>query len=279
MLEEALTFDRELQIASRLATDAGAAIRRVRDAGFHETLKADHSPVTQADVEADRLIRDGLREAFPEDTIVSEEGKRFVGTNDRAWIVDPLDGTESFLTGGSEYCVQIGLLVGNEPKVGVVYEPESRRLYQAIDGVACFVSTGAGATVRGLRVSKRADFAEMGLVTSTHLTPSRRDELRVRLGLADAGAARSVGYKVGMLVRRDADVYFSVHPVKVWDSCAPLVVLAAAGGTMTMLDGSPLSFDLGDVLHPGPFLASNGTRHDELLEALRAALEASPAGD
>jgi len=83
-----------------------------------------------------------------------------------------------------------------------------------------------------------------------------------------------VGVKVGELVTRRADIYVSEHPISYWDSCAPLVILAEAGGLMTHLDGTPFDYALDPARrarHPGPLVASNGARHADLCALFAAA--------
>lgn len=271
MLDRALALDLELRTASRLARVAGDAIRRVAAQGFEEFQKSGGSPVTAADLESDRVIREGLLADFPEDGLLTEESDQHIlGTSGRTWIIDPLDGTNGFVAGTDDYAVHIALVEGTEPVLGVVYEPASHRLYYALKDVGAFMSVGGGGTVRQLRVSKRTERPRMPLVTSTRMDEGERVRALAELGLADGGRARSVGYKIGMLVRADVDVYFSAHPVNYWDSCAPLVVCEAAGGRMTALDGSPLSYALDGSTEHGPFIATNGHAHDELAAELLA---------
>ncbi len=268
----AATWDAPLRVAMDLAQRAGEAIERIRREGFVEGVKSDASPVTRADLESDRIIREGLQAAFPDDGVLTEESGAFAGSRSgRTWIVDPLDGTEGFVQGSGDYAVHVALVDGDRPVLGVVYEPDTQRLYHAIAGVGAFLAAGGGGTIRQLKVSRRDAPAEMPLVTSSRIAEPARQRLVTTLGVADGGQVRSVGFKIGKIVRREADVYYSVHPVHYWDSCAPLVVLEAAGGHMTLLDGRPLTFDVAcpGYEHEGPFVASNGTRHEALCHALR----------
>jgi 3'-phosphoadenosine 5'-phosphosulfate (PAPS) 3'-phosphatase len=265
----------ELEVAAALAQTAGAAIERIRLEGFSAERKADRSLVTRADLAAEALIRRGLIDAFPGDGLLSEESAGIIATTSgRTWVVDPLDGTHAYVHGQPGYAVQIGLLDGGLPVLGVVYEPLFGRLYQAIRGRGAWLSTPEDATPRRLSVSSRALRSEMALITSTSMKGDERERLRSGLGLADAGGLRSVGCKVGTLVRQVADVYVSEHPVHLWDSLAPLVVLQEAGGAMTLADGSAMLYDLAPEhrYHPGPFLASNDTAHAALCEETRRLL-------
>lgn len=278
ILDLALKLDLELRTAMRLVREAGLAVQGIAEevGTWEATAKADQTPVTRADLESDRLIREGLAQQFPEDGIVSEETE---GVSDsqsgRHWVLDPLDGTKAFIAQGQDYVVQLGLLDEEGiPVLGCVYEPVTKRLYHAIKGVGAFMSVGGqGSTIRQLKVSRRSKRDELLLLTSSSMTPDAHAELVAAVGCQDGGSARSVGYKVGRLVRREADVYYSGHPVSVWDTCGPLVILEAAGGVMTGMDAAPLKFDVaaGQRSHRGPFVASNAQDHTELVAAIAKA--------
>lgn len=264
----------ELALAIRLAREAGAAIERIRERGFTTQEKLDRSPVTEADLAADAVIRAGLTAAYPGDGILSEESGATPGPpRARTWVVDPLDGTEAFVDGKARgYAVQIGLLSGEAAVLGVVYEAHEDRLWWAVRGQGTHLED-AGVVSGPLRVSARDDLAEMPLITSTRVDLERLARL-LAVGLPDGGRLRSVGVKVGELVSGRADVYVSEHPISYWDSCAPLVVLEEAGGVITHLDGAPFEYALDPARgarHDGPLVASNGTRHAELCAAFTAA--------
>lgn len=262
-MEFALTLDSELGTAVRLAHEAGQVVREMRDKGFDSERKADDSLVTSADLAADRIICEGLAEAFPEDGILSEESGLRAGISGRTWIIDPLDGTSGFARGGDDYAIQVGLLLEGEPVLGVVVEPATQRIYRGLKGVGTFFNSTPSGTMRQLRVSKAKTFQEMSLVTSSQLSTASVHRLAAQLGSRLAGRTHSVGCKVGRLVRRDADLYYSVHPISYWDSCAPQVILEAAGGTITELSGQPLryAFGEGNYTHQGAIAATNGHCH------------------
>ena len=272
MLDRALSLDKELRLATRLAAEAGAVVRQIQAEGVVATMKADDTPVTRADLASDELIRQGLQHAFPGDGILSEEAEtRFLSETGRTWVVDPLDGTKGFISDTGDYTIQIALVEDGQPVLGVVHEPETGRTYQGIAGVASFMTVGtSGSTVRQLRVSTRTAYPQMAFVTSLSMPDADRSAVLGKCGFADGTCAHSVGLKVGMLIRREADVYFSGHPVSYWDFCAPLVILEASGGRITLMDARPLVIDVegDDFVLPGPFLATNGTRHEELCQVL-----------
>ena len=262
-----------LEVACRLASKAGEVIESIRLEGFQVAQKQDDSPVTRADLASDALIRDGLTRAFPTHSILSEEASALIGSGDLTWIVDPLDGTQGFIDDTPHYAVQLGLLQGEVPILGVFYEPRTKRLFFASRGQGAFMK-GHNGQVRQLRVSTHQDPSDMRLVTSTTIPAAVRKAVLLQTGIADGGTVRSVGCKVGKLVLQEADVYLSHHPVNYWDSCGPLMVLIEAGGKWTDLDNTPCRFNLseGPPRHRDPFVVSNGQRHQRLCEQFKLLL-------
>src|SRR5437762_2521185 len=106
-----MSLERELNLAERLAREAGVALRRYRAGSVEVQYKAHGEPVTPADLQADGIICAGLAAAFPGDAIYSEESPEPPGRllAERLWLVDPLDSTSNFIENGDEYCVSIGL--------------------------------------------------------------------------------------------------------------------------------------------------------------------------
>ena len=251
----------------RIARAAGALIERYRTTGYASHDKPDSSPVTEADLAADRLIGDGLRAAFPGDAVVSEESSDVVGTSEATWVVDPLDGTEAFIDPSTRgYAVQIGRVVGGRAVLGVVYEPAVDELFFAEHGAGAWFSLG-GAPAERLQTS--AHTSGLKLVTSTRVRAGFREALFAR-GLEDGGMFRSVGVKVGRVVRGLADVYPSTHGLSVWDLAAPLAILEESGGRMTSLDERPVMLLAGGSRrYDEPLVATHGPTHAHWCEVLR----------
>lgn len=276
----------DLSLAIALARDAGDAIERVRVSGFSSSDKADRSPVTEADLAADRLIRQRLAEARPEDAVLTEE---FDGTPPRAeqalWCIDPLDGTEAFVDGQHGdyvrgYAVQIAKLVpieGGRYQVvlGVTYEPRFDELVYATRGGGAFRVIG-GETSGPLRVSDRGREDGLVLVTSTRVDKALKVALIAR-GYRDGGALRSVGVKVSRMVLGLADVYPATHPISWWDLAAPQVILEEAGGRVSDFSGAPPEYHQASATRPsirGPLVLTHGREHERVLEDLRDSLAA-----
>jgi 3'-phosphoadenosine 5'-phosphosulfate (PAPS) 3'-phosphatase len=156
----------ELAVAIRLARQAGDVIMGYYQTGLAIDHKARHEPVTAADRAADDLIATGLRSAFPDDGLLTEESDDDLSRLEKArvWIVDPLDGTTEFIDETGEFSVQIALTLSGYPVLGVVYQPAKGRLFYAVQGQGAH-QVHEGRTTP-LHVSTESDPARMCLVAS-----------------------------------------------------------------------------------------------------------------
>src|SRR3989338_2156736 len=145
-------YQSELEIASALAKQAGAEIMAIYLGTMETSLKSDHTPVTNADMKANELILQGIREHFPTDSIVSEELETIVGNNDRSWYLDPLDGTRGFTEHSDKFAVHIGLAKAGYPMLGIVYKPVTQELYYALRESGAYRQAPTGLKTR-LRVN------------------------------------------------------------------------------------------------------------------------------
>jgi 3'(2'), 5'-bisphosphate nucleotidase len=261
---------RELEVAERLAREAAAIELGYFGSGVEVEYKPGEGPVTRADREANTLIVNGLRAAFPGDGFLSEEapddGSRH--THARVWMVDPLDGTSDFVKGRQGFAVMIGLAIDGRPSLGVVLQPTSGELFRATAGAGAELVRPDGEIV-GLRTSNVDRVEEIRLVASkSHRGPSI-DRVRTALGIADEMNIGSVGLKLGLIASGERDLY--VNPEShssLWDTLAPEVILAEAGGRLTDLRGQPIDYRGPDVKNRRGLVASNGVLHDRVLAKL-----------
>jgi 3'(2'), 5'-bisphosphate nucleotidase len=230
-----------------IAVEAGRAIMAVRGSEAGVQHKPDGSPVTRADIDADRIICQRLTSLLPDMPVVTEEvceTHAFSGTG-RFILVDPLDGTREFTSGRDEFTVNIALIDRGEPVAGAVYAPALNRLYVA--GASAFCADVRPAeTVPGLQVMRAlttnaVSYEALRAVAShSHLDSATRGWLDLR----PIGELRLAGssLKFCMIAEGEADVYPRLAPTMEWDTAAGHAVLAAAGGCVVRVDGSPLGY-------------------------------------
>ena len=238
--------------------------------GRQVEYKNNREPVTQADRECQEVITQALQQAFPLDGILSEEAaddsRRL--HQKRVWIVDPVDGTQEFIEGILEFVIMIGLSIDGDPKLGVLLQPGSGRLYVGLPGYGSFrVEHGQTAE---LKVSERVQVHTMPVVLSRrHLTPFM-EEIVDNVGFARNVRMGSAGLKAALIAEQGADCYFFASlGMKEWDMCAPAAVLLGAGAQLTDCWGHPLKFNQADVRLTHGFVASNGPQHDRIVEAIQ----------
>jgi 3'(2'), 5'-bisphosphate nucleotidase len=262
-------MNRELETAIRLAREAGALIRRLHASGLSVDRKAGNEPVTQADRDANALLVTGLREAFPDYGILSEEapddGSRLV--KERVWMIDPLDGTKDFIRGEAGFATMVGLLDGERPALGVVYQPVGDRLYYATRGGGAFLVENEQTTQ--LHVSDVGELDKIRMVASKSHRDEIIDQVRAQLGISDELNVGSVGLKLGLIARGERDLY--VNPAghsKLWDSCGPEAILIEAGGRLTDTRGALLPYRDPALANLRGLIASNGHVHDQVVSRL-----------
>ena len=233
-----------------LALAAGGAVMEVyARADFGTRAKADASPVTQADLAADRLIAAGLARAFPDIPAVTEEqaDSHAETGHRRFFLVDPLDGTREFIRRRGEFTVNIALIEDGAPVAGVVLAPAIGRMFRSLAaGGAVEEAVGAdGAPVAGsardLRVST-PDNAALVVVASRSHRDQATDDYIARYRVADFKSAGS-SLKFCLLAAGEADLYPRLGRTMEWDTAAGHAVLRAAGGCVLRFDDHrPLAY-------------------------------------
>jgi 3'(2'), 5'-bisphosphate nucleotidase len=208
---------------------------------FEAQDKADGTPVTNADVESNQIIQEGLRTTFPLDGIVSEELADVPNQSGRVWYIDPIDGTKGFIGRSDQFAVHIGLAENNMPVMGIVYKPTTNEYYFGVKGQGAYRVHPNGNHVK-LGVSQKS---EIELITA-------KDFLLNRFGQAVINALEPtkvfVSGSEGLRVMRVAEGIANLHlpdgPYKTstWDLCAPQIIAEEAGALVKYVDGSPIEY-------------------------------------
>jgi 3'(2'), 5'-bisphosphate nucleotidase len=249
-----------------IAVEAGRAIMAVRGSGAGVQHKADGSPVTPADIDADRIICQRLANLLPDVPVVTEEASEThaFAVAGRFILVDPLDGTREFTSGSDEFTVNIALIDRGEPVAGAVYAPALNRLYVA--GASAFRADVRPAervpglqAMRALTTDAVSYEALRAVASHSHLDSATRSWLDTR----PIGELRSAGssLKFCMIAEGEADVYPRLAPTMEWDTAAGHAVLAAAGGCVVRADGSPLGYGKCEAGFRNESFIAWGTRH------------------
>jgi len=221
-------------------------------AGVAVSIKDDQSPVTAADHESEEIILEGLARLAPGVAVIAEEevtAGRIPGIAGPFFLVDPLDGTKGFIKGRREFTVNVGLIEERRPVFGLIYAPALSELYVTLgpDSAAmAHVEPAADArsladcTLRPIRTRVPDPNAISALTSQTHLNQATTQFLEGYNVTERRAIASSL--KFGLLAKGDADVYPRIGPTSEWDTAAGHAILAAAGGSVTRLDGTPLLY-------------------------------------
>jgi histidinol phosphatase-like enzyme (inositol monophosphatase family) len=258
MNDEVANLQSLLDFAVRVAREAGDITRRHFRQSLTVERKADGSPVTAADREAERFIRESIQRAFPDDGILGEEEGERPGTSDRRWIIDPLDGTYSFVHGVPLFGVLIGAELAGEPVLGVVNLPALDEFVYAARGLGCFWN-GEPA-----RVSATPTLSDALLLATDFGTCEQYGFGRAAAALLRKAAARRTwGDCYGHILVATGRADVMLDPVmNVWDCAALLPIVEEAGGTFTDWQGRR-------TIHGGNAVSSNGSLFQETMETIR----------
>ncbi len=233
---------------------AGAAIMHIYGDGFTVQRKDDNTPLTAADLESQRIIIEGLRQLTPGVPILAEESAQAPWVERRAWrelwVVDPLDGTREFVNRNGEFTVNIALVQGNEPVLGVVSAPAQGVLYWGASEIGAFSRTQGAEAPIGVS----APHDPLRVVGSRSHASAETAKYLARLGphvLSSIGSS----LKFCLVAAGEADLYPRFGPTSEWDTAAGQALLEAAGGHVTRLDGHRLRYNCRESVINGDFLA------------------------
>lgn len=264
------TIEADLRLALSAAHAAGRPIMRSFQADPEVRHKGPDQPVTDADLEADALIRDRLLGERPDDGWLSEETEDDPARleRDRVWIVDPIDGTRSFIAGYREFAVSVALAVGGRAAVGVLYNPALREVLWATAGGGAYRATDWGGDRAGDRVSVRPWGESERPVLLASRSEIQRGEFDPLLGEWDVRPVGSTAWKLAGTASGTAHAYISRGPKSEWDVAAGALIVAEAGGRVSDLDGHGLRFNRADPYVHG-VVAASPALHARLLDRAR----------
>ena len=245
-------------LAVNVAQKAGDLARAYYESTFEVEHKADQSPVTVADKNAEKLIREAVAAAFPGDGFLGEELGAQPGSSGYRWVIDPIDGTKSFIRHVPIWATLIGLEYKGEQIGGVAYLPVLGMTYRALRG------DGAYHNDRRVRVSDVTALSDASLCYSSmgwFTKAGREDVFHTLYRQTKRQRGHGDFYGFVLVAEGAADVMLE-HGVNPWDVAATKPIVEEAGGRFTDWTGTP-------TIHTPDVLATNGTLHDEVLAILR----------
>jgi 3'(2'), 5'-bisphosphate nucleotidase len=234
-------FGSLLDPLAEAAREAGEAILTIVRRGFEIEAKHDRSPVTEADRAAELVILAALARAAPGVPVIAEEevaAGRIPAHDDLYFLVDPLDGTKEFVRGGDDYTVNIGLVEGGVPRLGVVFAPATGKKHGGQVGEGAWLDDASGR----IPIHTRQRSEQITAVASkSHLNQATVDYLEAAIGSCGYVSVGS-SLKFCILAEGRADIYPRASPTSEWDTAAGHAVLLAAGGLVDGPDGTQLRY-------------------------------------
>lgn len=213
-----------------IVRNAGARILVIREAGLNPEKKQDNTPVTEADIAADKIISEGLKRCAPGIAIISEEGGALPDPEtlpETFWLVDPLDGTRGFIRGNPDFTVNVALIVQRRPVYGVIYAPMHDELYAGQKGEGAYLEKNGTRQKISVNASTEPGSA---LISSQHSVNENTILTTAFPGIAIRPQSSSI--KFCRVAEGKADVYFRAGQTSEWDTAAGQAILEAAGGAV-----------------------------------------------
>lgn len=255
-------LEKEMAVVKQAVRHAGAAIRQIAEEHYQTAVTpADRTVVTLADIEADRTLRQHLRDGFPEYGWLSEE-TRGDGTRlrlDHIWIVDPIDGTREFVMKIPEFVVSVALVERGMPILAVVYNPSTDDLYEAVRG---------GGTKRNDQLVHCNHVLEGKPKVEVSRSDIEKDLFAGYELYVELRPVGSIAYKLARLSAGLADATLSVTPKNEWDLAAGVLLVSEAGGKIEDLSGQLHKFNRPSTLVNG-VVAASAPSYNPVIGAVR----------
>ena len=274
------SLEADLELARAAVLEAGEAVMGFFGGEQEVRMKGPGQPVTPADLAAEEVLRLRLAGGRPGYGWLSEESvdEPVRLRRERVWVVDPIDGTRSFISGRSEFALSVALVEGGEPVLGFVYNPAARELFWAARGAGAWLEETGPPSLVGGREGTRAEprrLAVRGAPSGrSAVLLASRSELH-RGDLEPFGAAwelrptGSTAYKMAGVAAGVGDAFVSRGPKSEWDVCGAHIVVIEAGGRVSDLEGRPLRYNRPDPRVYG-IVASSAAVVDRILDEVRA---------
>ena len=243
---------------------ASDVILKYYNSSYEVQMKGKGNPVTDADIEADDILKEILIKETPDFGWLSEETRDSKLRLDKkmVWVVDPLDGTKEFVEGIPNFVISIGLVENGIPVLGTIYNPVSEELFTAYKG------NGVKLNGEYYRVSDNIQFSEMSMLNS-------RSETKAGLWkpyekyFEEVKPIGSIAYKLALVSTSKADMLGSLKPKNEWDICAGHCLINESGGKLLTSQGKEISYNNKDTLITPGLIAGNAIVVDNMVKLIQ----------
>ena len=257
----------ELDIAIKAAQEASNVILDIYQKDYNISTKTDNSPVTDADLESNKIINKILSNT--KYSILSEEDVDDQSrlSKDMIWIVDPLDGTSDFIDKTGEFTIMIALIQNKKPILGVIAWPTEKTLFVAQKNCGAFRYSND--KWDKISVTKIENLSKCRTIGSRHHLSDKEKEFIKKIGIKDFSSIGS-SLKVGKISSGEAEVYITTtNKMKEWDTAASYCIITEAGGKMTDMLGNQITYNNKNVYHQNGILVTNGFIHNKIVNEFK----------
>lgn len=260
----------ELNQVIKIIKQAGQAAMQYYNSDNEVSYKQGDSPVTEADLAAEKVILEGLKQfnygILSEET--DEENDRL--NQQKVWIIDPLDGTKDFIQKTGDFSIIIGLVENQKAVLGVVYQPVLDIVYFATKGGGAYMQKKSQPAVR-LHVSDTEQLSQMKILASRNHLGDVEVEFAKDNGIENFVRSGSAGLKIAKVASAEGDIYMNTSDRTFeWDICGGTVIINEAGGQITDMQGNEILFNKKNPRNLQGYIVSNGKRHEEIVEKLNS---------
>jgi len=251
MIEESKKEITENLISSFL--DAGNISLELRKKGLKKEIKKDNTPVTNGDIEVNKLITDKIEKITPDIQIVSEESsENKLNENLKTfWLIDPIDGTHDYINDRDEFTINAGLIINNRPEVGIVYAPAKKRLFYTYHEGKCFELTDNKEKI--LDCSKLTKKGEVKAVSYSNKLKPVIEDWHKKFNVTEHIKMKS-SFKFCVIATGEYDLYVAEPRACEWDIAAGHAILKNAGGIITDFENKEILYGKKDFKNPSLIL-------------------------
>lgn len=259
-------MQKEMNLLLTSLKQAGDAIINIQKKGFSQSQKENLTPLTEADLLANEILKKNLLSAFPNDGWLSEENfdnKARMQTK-RVWIVDPIDGTKEFINNIPEYAISVALIEQNVPVLSAIFNPASQELFYAIKD--------EGAWDNGQLILCQQPSLEKFTILASRSEHSKGQWDQLNNDSVVVKPVGSIAYKLALVAKGAAHATFTIQPRNEWDVAAGALMVQESGGVITDKFHKPLLFNQENTLING-ILASTKESYDTTRELMTACMQ------
>ena len=235
--------------------EAGEISINLRNVGLTKEIKPDNTPVSNGDLEVNKIITSKLKELTPEILIVSEETSENKLTKNLKdfWLVDPIDGTYDYINNLDEFTINAGLILDRKPVAGLIYAPSKKRMFYSYgDNEAFELSNGKTVELNG---SKNFDNNQIKFVSYSNKLKPEIDQIHKKLNVKEFTKMKS-SLKFCVIAAGEYDGYVAEPRAYEWDIAAGHAILIHSGGTVTDFNGNEILYGKKDLKNPSLILKS-----------------------